>query len=292
MDHDIDDEYLPRAPRFKVADPCETVVTITRTGGANDETFTAKLVDISQHGTKLLVPINLRFEEALQLKLEVVGTELEYHGVASVRHIRSVESESPEEVWAVGCAMAPPLSDQTFSYLATIAGRERRRFRRLPIAAEATIRRQAQAEGCAATLHNLSSGGFCCSSAMHYEVGERIQLTIDDTECEPRVIDAHVCWQVDGPDGSIVGCQFSSRSSYSELCACLTEHPVPEAQAGPAQEPTSKLLLTAAILAMFLPPMMTLLLQQFPAGQKSMNPGEKWPLASAISDNRRLFCSC
>ena len=32
--------------------------------------------------------------------------------------------------------------------------------------------------------------------------------------------------------------------------------------------------------------------QQFPVGQKSMNPGEKWPLASAISDNRRLFCSC
>jgi len=261
MDHDSDNNYLPRAPRFEVANKCETVVTITRTGGAEEESITAELVDISQYGTKLLVPVNLRFEESLQLKIEVVGTELAYHGIGSVRHIRSVESESLEESWLIGCAIAPPLTDETFSYLATTAGTERRRFRRLPIAAEVTVRRQAQADGCAATLHNLSSGGFCCSSTMHYEVGERIQLTIVDTDGEPQVIEARICWQVDSPDGSIVGCEFSSRSSYSALCACLSEYPMQERQAQPATEPTSKLVLTAAVLAMFLPPMMTLLLQ-------------------------------
>jgi hypothetical protein len=261
MDQDSDGKYLPRAPRFEVSDPCETVVTITRTGGADDEFFTAKLVDVSQHGAKLRVPVNLQFEESLQLNIEILGTELDYRGVASVRHIRSTESESQEESWVVGCAIAPPFTDETFSYLATTAGKERRRFRRLPIAAEATIRRQAQPDGYQATLHNLSSGGFCCSSEVHYEVGERIQLTIDDTKGKSRVIEARICWQVDGPDGSIVGCQFSSRSSYSEICACLTEQPIAEPRALLNSEPTSKLVLTAAILAMFLPPLMTLLLQ-------------------------------
>ena len=32
--------------------------------------------------------------------------------------------------------------------------------------------------------------------------------------------------------------------------------------------------------------------QQFPVVPKSVNPGGKWPLAPAISDNRRLFGSC
>jgi len=260
MDHESDSKFVPRALRFEVADSSEVIVTVTRTGADNNATLSAELVDVSQHGAKLRVPTHLRFEEALQLKIVVLGTGLEYQGVASVCHIRAVNEKNNDESWVVGCAIAPPLSDEALAYLATTAGKERRRFRRLPIAAEVTIRRQAQAEGCAATLHNLSSGGFCCSSAMHYEIGERIQINIVDTEGEPRVIEARICWQVDGPDGSIVGCQFSSQSSYAELCACLTEQPVQESPPRVA-EPTSKLVLTAAVLAMFVPPMITLMLQ-------------------------------
>ena len=256
MTGEPDGQYVARAPRFKVTDPSNAVVTITRTEEGDDQALQAHLVDISQHGTKLRVPVNLRFEEALQLNIEVLGTDLEYQGVASVRHIRAIDDES----WLVGCAIAPALADETFSYLATAAGKERRRFRRLPIAAEATIRRQTEADGIAASLHNLSSGGFCFSSKVFYETGELVQLAIDDIEGEPRLIEARICWQIESPEGYIAGCQFSSRNSYAEVCACLTEQPS-LARNGRHEEPTSKLVLAAAILAMFLPPMMTLLMQ-------------------------------
>jgi len=254
MKQKSDDEYVPRAPRFHVNDSRDAVVTITRTEEDDHQTLSAELVDISQYGAKIRVPVSLRFEEALQLKIEVAGVELEYLGVASVRHIRALDDEN----WLVGCAIAPPLSDEAFSYLATTAGKERRRFRRLPIAAKATVRRQAQTEGSAATLHNLSSGGICFSSDVHYQVGESVQLSLEDNDGELRVIEAIICWQVDGPDGSIAGCQFSSSDSYAVLCACLTEQPSPNRLNA---EPTSKLVLAAAILAMFVPPMMTLLMQ-------------------------------
>ncbi len=268
MNHNSDSNIVPRAPRFKVADSSEVTVTITRTEESDDQSLPAGLVDVSQHGVKLRVPVNLRFEEALQLKIDVLGTELEYLGVASVRHIRALN----DEYWLVGCAIAPPLSDETFAHLATSAGKERRRFRRIPISAEATVRRQAQTEGTAATIHNLSSGGICFSSDVLYEIGESVQLTIDGTDGEPRVIEARICWQVESPEGSpdgspggspggsIVGCQFSSSVSYAELCACLIEQPSKVLNRSSA-EPTSKLVLTAAILAMFVPPMMTLLMQ-------------------------------
>lgn len=256
MSQEQENGFVPRAPRFKVADTSDLTVTIKRTEESDQEPLAAELLDVSQHGAKLRVPVNLRFEEALQLYIEVADAEIEYHGIASVRHIRSTDDEH----WMVGCAIAPPLPDETFSFLATTAGKERRRFRRLNIAAEATVRRQAQSEGVAASLHNLSSGGFCFSSSDKYTVGEPIKLTVEGNDGEPRVVEAKIRWQIDSPDGSIAGCQFSSNESYAELCACLTEQPVVAAQMK-REEPTSKLVLTAAVLAMFVPPMMTLFMQ-------------------------------
>ena len=277
MTDDTNSTFVPRAPRFKVDNASEAVVTVTRSVEGEDRTLPAELVDISQHGVKMRVPVNLRFEEAVQLQIDVAGTELEYHGVASVRHIRSVD----EEHWLVGCAIAPPMSDETFSYLATTAGKERRRFRRLPISAEATVRRQAQTEGTAATIHNLSSGGICFSSDAIYEVGERVQLFVDDPDGKQRVVEARICWQIDGADGSIAGCKFSTSNSYAELCACLTEQPALISASKAHTEPTSKLVLTAAVLAMFVPPMMTLLMQ---ANKVSAEAGAAAPIADAIVD--------
>jgi len=262
MAHDSSDDFVPRAPRFNVDDSSEAIVSFTRSPSTDHDPLPAALLDVSQHGVKLRVPVSLQFEESLQLEIKVRGTDLQYQGVASVRHIRAADNEN----WLVGCAIAPPISDETFAYLATAAGKERRQFRRLPIAAEATVRRQAQAEGCAVGLHNLSSGGFCFSSPVQYEIGERVQLAIngpdDGPNDEPRVIEARIRWQVESPDGSIVGCQFSSRSSYAELCACLTEQPLQENPVLPnAAEPTSQFVLVAAVFAMFVPPLLTVLLQ-------------------------------
>ncbi len=259
MPHDTDHNLVPRAPRFKVVDSSDVLVTITRTEESDSPTLHAELVDVSQHGAKLRVPVNLRFEEAVQLNIEVIGTELGYKGIASVRHIRALDEQGSEEHWLVGCAVAPALSDETFSYLATNSGAERRRFRRLPVAAEVTVRRQTQTEGCPATLHNLSSGGFCFSSHVQFEVNERVQLSIDDAEGHTHVVEARICWQIDSPENSIAGCQFTSSNSYAEVCGCLIEQP--GLNPGMLRAPTSKLVLSAAILAMFLPPMMTLLFQ-------------------------------
>jgi|GEM_PF-2937974 len=291
MPHDSTNSFVPRAPRFEVSDPSEVIVTVTRTEDAEHTSFSAKLIDVSQYGTKLQVPVNFRFEESLQLRIEVIDSELEYHGVASVRHIRSAGKAGDEESWIVGCAVAPPLSDETFAYLATAAGKERRQFRRLPIAAKATVRRQMQTEGTTAALHNLSSGGFCFSSSEQYEIGECVQLTITDNDGEPRVIESNICWQVESPDGSIAGCQFASSSSYSELCAFLKESPEPKSPRSAGGEPTSKLVLAAAVLAMFVPPMITLLMQANKVSAEASTPAalvettlEETPLPIATVD--------
>ncbi len=91
MTHDSNGNFIPRPPRFAVTDASEVRVTVTRTEEGDHETFDATLVDVSQHGTKLRVPMHFRFEETLQLKIEIENSELEYHGVASVRHIRSAD---------------------------------------------------------------------------------------------------------------------------------------------------------------------------------------------------------
>ncbi len=275
MTQQFDNNFTPRAQRFQVENSSEAVVAITRTDKSNQQPLTAELVDVSQFGVKLRVPTNLRFEESLELHIEVVGTEIEYQGVASVRHIRSLD----EGHWVVGCAIAPPLTDEAFAHLATTAGKERRQFRRLPIAAEATVRRQAQAEAAPAKLHNLSSGGICFSSGEQFEIGERVQLTVDGNDGEPRVIETRICWQVDSPEGSIAGCQFSSSNSYAELCACLTELPTVDSPLPYTEAPTSKLVLAAAVLAMFVPPMMTLMLQ---ANTVSAQASPEQPLVETV----------
>ena len=269
-------DFIARAPRFTVTNADEANVSVTRTEQSDHEVVPAQLVDVSQHGVKLRVPVNFKFEETLQLKIEVESAGLEYHGIASVRHIRSINrstnrstnQSTNKESWLVGCAIAPPLPDETFSYLATTSGKERRRFRRMPIAAEGVVRRQAQSEGNPVTLHNLSSGGFCFISEAEYDVGERVRLTLRGNDDKLRVIEALVCWQVDSPKGCIAGCQFVSRTSYADLCACLAEKPIAEPRryqkakaTGQEVEETSKLVLTAAVLAMFIPPMLTLFLQ-------------------------------
>lgn len=74
------------------------------------------------------------------------------------------------------------------------------------------------------------------------------------------VIESNICWQVVSHKGNIAGCQFISKSSYADLCACLADPPITDSHYK-AGDVTSKLVLTAAVLAMFLPPMLTLFLQ-------------------------------
>ena len=267
-------DYVQRAPRFKVDQSSNLEVTISRTEQSSQPPLKAELLDVSLHGAKLKVPANLRFEEALQLTINVLDSEFSYLGVASVRHIRSFD----EDHWVVGCAIAPPLSDEAFSYLATTAGKERRRYRRFEISADAIVRRQAHPGGTPARLHNLSSGGICFSSTDRYEVGEMVQIVVEDKNRASCIVDARVCWNIDRDDGSIAGCQFTTHTSYTELCRCLTDQPSLRSLHASA-EPTSKLVLTTAVLAMFVPPVMTLMLQ---ANKVSAKADEVQQLAGTI----------
>ena len=88
-----------------------------------------------------------------------------------------------------------------------------------------------------------------------------MKLALEDTDGEERIVEARICWQIQSDDGSIAGCQFTSNEAYADVCACLTEKPISPAQPRVDGERTSNLVLAVAVLAMFVPPMMTLFMQ-------------------------------
>jgi hypothetical protein len=257
MEYESGPNLTTREPRFSVENEKDKQVTIRRLDHDDSEPIPAELIDISHHGAKLGMTICPRFQESLHLQIDIPSHNVHYEGVALVRNLRSNGSEG----WLVGCAVQPPLSSAVQSHLAAATGMDRRESPRKPIALSATLRRPLKSGTNDAKLLNVSAGGICVWSEAEMEAGDRLWIGVVGPDQQARSVKARVLWRMMAPDGCMAGCSFDDKISYATILSCIEEHPAETHTVMRTVRPVSRLILAAAILAIVLPPTLTIMLE-------------------------------
>ena len=239
--------FVNREKRFEVTDK-RSFDTLVSRAGAEDSLFYGELIDFSRNGMKLNVPFFARFDEILKVRFTFKSTDLAYAGNLRVRHLRNVDENS----WQVGCSCDPPLPEEVISYFAAQNHQERRNNNRQDVKGIGFVRRQGSVETCDAEILNISEGGFCLSVSESYEVGERIDFTVFNSEGNQEAVEGRVRWQQENDNVYQIGCSFAASESYPNLMTCLSpaEDEMHESESFPTH------LLAAAMLAMILPSIM------------------------------------
>jgi PilZ domain-containing protein/SLA1 Homology Domain 1 (SHD1) protein len=244
-------------PRYSVGQDEDTQITVTRRGHDGSEPFPAELIDISHHGAKFGMSICPRFQESLRLQIDIPSRNVHYEGVAQVRNIRSNGTDG----WLVGCAVQPPFSNAVHSRIAAAAGTNRRESPRQSISLSATLRRPLELDTTDARLLNVSAGGICVWSEAEVETGDRLSIGLVGPDQQAHSVEARVLWRMVAPDGCMAGCSFNNTSSYATVLSCIAEQPAEISKAIRAARPTSRLIMATAILAIVLPPALTIMLE-------------------------------
>lgn len=257
-DSELRPDLMRSEPRFSVGPEQGAHVTVSRMNSEHPADTGVELVDISRHGVKLRLPESPRFEQSLRLQVDVPNLGVHYDGIALVRNLRN----DGDEGWLVGCSMDPPFSDAHYTQLAVASGMDRRDTPRQSISITATIQRQMETTTHEATLVNLSPGGVCVWSTRDFDAGDRLRISVVNADEEISVVEVRVCWRLDAPDGYVAGCRFENRSGFPKIEACCHQ-PTPQPVEPPQEAPrsASQIVLVAAVMAMALPPAITLLLQ-------------------------------
>lgn len=257
MEYKSDPNLKTREPRFRVKHEKDTQVTVTRRDPNDLDPIKAELVDISHRGAKLGMKLCPRFQESLRLQIDIPSRDVHYEGVALVRNIRSNGIEG----WLVGCTVQPPLPSVVYSHLAAVAGIDRRKSTRKPISLPATLRKPLESDRIATRLLNVSPEGLCVWSDAEMDTGDRLSIGVVGPDQQIQNMEVRVLWRVVVPDGCMVGCSFNDSIGYATILSCLQEQSAKNSSVARTERPMSRLTLAAAILAIALPPALTILLE-------------------------------
>lgn len=247
--------YVRREHRFCLTELRCLEVTISRTDEIPSAEYAAELVDFSRKGMKLKVPIGLRFEETINVRLKFEDFDIWYEGVASVRHIRAEGDHS----WIVGCALEPAIRDEIIAKLASSSGKERRAHARFLVEGVGTIQRQGDTKKGLVTLRNVSEGGFCVDEEDQHEPGDVVKLEIEDKNLRLYTIGACVRWQSESDNGYITGLSFTEAGGFENLMACVSRKSRDKSRG--KRDQFSRFVLLAALLTMIVPPALSIVLQ-------------------------------
>jgi hypothetical protein len=247
--------YVRREHRFCLSELQCLDVTISRTDEISSPEYPAELVDCSRRGMKLKVPVCLRFEETINLRLKYEDLDVWYDGVASVRHIRA----QGENSWVVGCAIEPDVREDIIAKLASSSGKERRAHARFDVEGVGTIQRQGDTKKGFVTLRNVSEGGFCVDEENRHDPGDVVKLEIEDKNLQLHTIGACVRWQSASENGYITGLSFTEAEGFENLMACVSRKAEPKPSH--KTERISRYVLIAALVTMIVPPALSILLQ-------------------------------
>ena len=204
MDKPID--WFDREVRYRVKGDFWPA-TVLRTTESGDETVQAQLLDISQRGLKLSVPIELANDEVFRVRL--ANDELGVDVIESAQVCWARKQEETDS-WTVGCKIQQQIDKNTLEDLVEHGLLDRRFSGRRPVTGDALAQWELSGESVPVQLLNLSAGGFCLASDQPTKIGSRLKLILsDDDGRSSGEILARARWQREFDNGYLIGCEMT-----------------------------------------------------------------------------------
>ncbi len=196
---------VERAVRYQLTNPyAATFYWNTESGG---DTYAANLLDISRGGLKLSVPIELKIDDVIQLRLANEESQLDLRESARVCWI---QKDPDSDGWHVGCQIQGAIDEDVLRELATRGLLDRRNKARHCAKVEALAQWELRKDRVPVQILNLSSEGFCLAADEPTDVGSRVKLTFcDDNGESSHEILARSTWQKEFENGYMIGCELA-----------------------------------------------------------------------------------
>ncbi len=226
MTDTLNDSERRRERRHEVVLDRTVEALIQRGSDESEETVAGELLDLSQGGMQVCLPIYLKFSEVIGVRIVVPEADVEFDVTAKVCWIRPTEDNK----CLVGCSFTPKISDAPVERLAAFGVINRRRHFRKASRIAAVARWGLDAEASSVQILDYSEGGFCMVSDRPSTVGATVSVDVDAPDGEAAPISARVCWQVERDGRYFLGCSTKSVYDYQrlhDLCSKTTAGVVP-----------------------------------------------------------------
>ena len=203
-----------RETRYTVAKARSIRIAVRRTVEDREETLKGTLIDLSQGGAKLLVPVSLQFSETVKLKMTIPNLDLTIDVNSEVCWIRPAEDNQ----WLVGCSFTPKISEDALAQLAAEGIVERRSQPRHSVEMLATACWESEREPFPVVLRDYSANGFCMSSIQPGKVGQGVSIDLNTLGESDRDITGKVRWQIEWKGEYLIGCMMNGDDDFERLC--------------------------------------------------------------------------
>jgi hypothetical protein len=206
-------QFVVREIRYKLVAQDAVSVHIDSAAEGESERLNAKLIDISTGG--LRISSNQRTAEGDLLTVTI--TTEDAASPITVRAQVCWTTLAAKGRFYLGCSIEPAIPQSLLEHLATSGILERRQEARQESSLSLPARWELDPAAGEAAILNLSSGGISLLMPQPGNVGRRICLTLLDEGGDSARIYVKARWQIQTPDGTVVGCAIPDRTTYLRL---------------------------------------------------------------------------
>jgi hypothetical protein len=205
--------FPEREPRHRLHGLPEVQLMRQSAEASDAQSVRAQLLDISPGGFKLSLATPLRLGEAVSLAIVTPDHAIDLSLDADVRWIRPGEGKT----WSAGCTFNPRLPEETLRSLFSRGLLERRKFPRQKVRATVSVQWELEPNRTAASLRNLSVGGFCLEASERGKPGERVLVFLEDADGKPQSVPGKAQWQMKKGERYVLGCTFVNNQGYPTM---------------------------------------------------------------------------
>ena len=208
---------LRRSARYSVDRPDAVIVQLRYRLHETVEVLDAQLADISAYGMKLRTSVAVPLKETVQVQLSLTSGAVDVSLDGEVCWARPKD----EKYWWLGISLVAPISDEILDQMAAYEIVDRRRDRRLRVAADAKARFELESETFDVKVLDLSQGGFSLLAPKTGQVGDRLLLIVNPNQLSSAPVLGRICWTRDEGERHVYGCEFITSSAAATVRAGL-----------------------------------------------------------------------
>ena len=193
-----------KVDRYILRDTVLVSLAFPQENGAPDVHATAKLLDISHQGARLLMKSEPS-SKRLRVEWQLTALQLSFFASASVCWQRKGKDGTQ-----VGCAFHPAIPEAVFErILSSVATERRQTDRRFT---NATVQLASGWRKHQVKLVNYSTGGFCLHAKRELLPGHNCRITLDGFAFQGTIQ-----WALADGDGYLAGCAFEDDRDFNRI---------------------------------------------------------------------------
>lgn len=204
-------------PRYRAYSDDVLACSVSVRSGDEEKTSIARVINLSQSGARLKIPIVVSVGQQIHIRFTVAETDFEVSADATIRWAQPAADGQT----AFGCVLDESIDSQLLEELAEAGILERRQDERIPVSIPVHTRQELSDTDADAEIQEYSRGGLRLISEKKIDLDGRLMISFPEV-CKTIIV--RPVWQREIDERFQVGCRLLERSD-SAIISSLVESP-------------------------------------------------------------------